>query len=213
MMRKESKKFYLVVKVFLFILFKMIYFFKSTGRKHIPKAGGCIIASNHLSHLDPIVLSLGSPRILSFLAKQDLFKGVFGKVITALNAFPVQRGKGDLKAIRISLDKLKRGNVLIVFPEGTRSVNGDIKKNAEAGVGLLAAKADVPVVPTFIMGSDKALPAQSKKVLFFTPISIHFAEPLTFHGLGLDPKDKKSYQIFSNKVLECIQELKNKNSL
>ncbi|MFH2138805.1 MAG: lysophospholipid acyltransferase family protein [Candidatus Omnitrophota bacterium] len=211
-MNKENILLYLSVRFILHGFYKICFFFKATGRKFVPKSGGCIIASNHLSYLDPMVLSIASPRILNFLAKRDLFKGFFGVMISALNAFPVERGKGDLKAIRTSLGKLKDGKALIVFPEGTRSTNGQIK-DAESGVGMLAAKSGVAVVPTYIIGTDLALPAKEKKFSLFIPISVHFAAPLSFDGLGLDPKNKNDYQIFADKVIESIRELKSKNCL
>ena len=205
-MPRESKIFYYFIRCILYILWKILYFFKARGRSFIPKTGGCIIASNHLSHLDPIVLALGSPRILSFLAKEELFVGIFGKLIAALNAFPLQRGKGDITAIRVSLDKLKRNQALIVFPEGTRSLTGELKK-AQLGVGMLAAKSGVPVVPTLIQGSNIALSAKDKKVRLFVPIKIYFGKPLTFTSLNLNPRNKQDYQVFADEVIKAIQAL------
>ena len=210
-MYKESKTFYIFIRCILFVIWKTFFFFKAKGRSFVPQDGGCVIASNHLSHLDPIVLALGSPRILSFLAKEELFVGIFGKLIAALNAFPLQRGKGDIKAIRVSLDKLKRQQTLIIFPEGTRSLTGELKQ-AQLGIGMIAAKSGVPVVPTLIEGSNKALPAHEKKIHLFVPIKIYFGKPLTFASLNLDPRNKDNYQIFADAVIAAIQELKDKIS-
>lgn len=186
----------------------MVFFFRTTGREYIPKQGGCIIASNHLSFLDPIVLSVASPRILSFMAKQELFRpGLFMKLITALNAFPLQRGRADLKAMRMAIEKLKNGETLIIFPEGTRSESG-IVQEGQMGVSMLAAKARVPVIPALIIGTDKAMPVHAKKVSLFKPVSVHFAAPLLFDTAKKGDELKAEYQRFSNAVIQSIKELR-----
>ncbi|MBU1088075.1 MAG: 1-acyl-sn-glycerol-3-phosphate acyltransferase [Candidatus Omnitrophica bacterium] len=206
-----KNSFYLFCRFMLFVNLKLLFFFKVKGRSFVPKHGGCIIASNHLSYLDPIVLSVASPRILSFMAKKELFSqhGKFFKwLITALNAFPLERGTADLKAIRFAINKLKAGHCLIVFPEGTRSSSGEVR-DPQAGVSMLAAKANVPVIPAFITGSDKALPAKSKKVVFFTPMSVSFGPALMFKP-DADKNDiKADYQMFSNQIIQQIRLLEN----
>ena len=190
----------------------MLFFFKSSGRKNLPKSGGCIIASNHLSYLDPIVLSIASPRIVSFMAKQELFKNpFFAKLISTLNAFPLERGSADLKSIRFAINKLKDEGTLIIFPEGTRSTSGQIKEG-QAGVSMLAAKANAPVVPTFIEGTDLALSAGSKKIKFFVPLSVHFGKPMYFKPLLSKDKLKEEYQQFSRDIIAEIQKLKSVKS-
>lgn len=206
-----GNSFYLFCRFMLFIILKIFFSFRVKGRSFVPPSGGCIIASNHLSYLDPIVLSVASPRILSFMAKKELFSEhgkIFKWLITALNAFPLERGTADLKAIRFAINKLKSGHCLIVFPEGTRGSSGAVK-NPQAGVSMLAAKADVPVVPAFIIGSDKALPAKSKKVTFFTPMSVKFGPPLIFKPDPSKNDIKADYQAFSNLVIEQIKLLEN----
>jgi len=141
------------------------------------------------------------------MAKKELFSqhGNFFKwLITALNAFPLERGTADLKAIRFAINKLKNGHCLIVFPEGTRSKSGEVK-DPQSGVSMLAAKANVPVIPAFITGSDKALPAESKKIAFFTPMSVRFGPALTFKPDPSRNDIKADYQIFSNQIIEQIR--------
>lgn len=185
---KKRNNFYIFCRFLLFISFKMLFFFKCSGRGNLPKKGGCIIASNHLSYLDPIVLSIASPRIVSFMSKQELFKNpFFAKLISALNAFPLERGSADLKSIRFAINKLKSEGTLIIFPEGSRSTSGQINEG-QAGVSMLAAKAKVPVIPTFIEGTDIALSAGSKKIKFFVPLSVHFGKAMNFKASL--PKDK-----------------------
>jgi 1-acyl-sn-glycerol-3-phosphate acyltransferase len=90
------------------------------------------------------VLSVACPRILSFMSKEELFRNkLFARLISALNAFPLHRGTADLKSIRFAINKLKEGDTLIIFPEGTRSTSGAVNEGHE-GVAMLAAKAGVP---------------------------------------------------------------------
>jgi len=205
---ETRNNFYIVCRFLLFILFKTLFFFKCSGRENLPKKGGCIIASNHLSHLDPIVLSIASPRMVSFMAKKELFENpFFGKLISALNAFPLERGSADLKSIRFAINKLKDEGTLIIFPEGTRSTNGQINAGL-SGVSMLAAKAKVPVVPTFIKGTDIALGAGTKKIRFFVPLSVHFGKPMCFSQRSSKDKLKEEYAQFSSDIIAEIQKLK-----
>jgi len=208
-----GNSFYLFCRFLLFIKLKLLFSFKVKGRGFVPPKGGCIIASNHLSYLDPIVLAVASPRVLSFMAKKELFSehGKFFKwIITALNAFPLERGTADLKAIRFAINKLKKGHCLIVFPEGTRGSSGELR-DPQSGVSMLAAKAKVPVIPAFITGSDKALPAKSKKISFFTPMSARFGPMLTFKRDTSRNDIKADYQMFSKQIVEQIRVLEDFN--
>ncbi len=209
---KNRYIFYKFCRFLLFITFKIFFFFKYSGAKNLPKTGGCIIASNHLSYLDPVVLSIASPRVLSFMSKQELFTNpIFGGLIRALNAFPLERGSADLKSIRFAINKLKSEGTLIIFPEGTRSTSGEISEG-QAGVSMLAAKSKMPVVPTFIKGTDIALSAGSKKIKFFVPLSVHFSKPMYFNSELPKDKIKEEYQNFSNAIIVQIQNLKSINS-
>ena len=210
---KKRNNFYIICRFLLFVAFKILFFFKSSGRENLPKTGGCIIASNHLSYLDPIVLSIASPRILTFMSKQELFKNpFFAKLISALNAFPLERGSADLKSIRFAINKLKDEGTLIIFPEGTRSTSGQIKEG-QSGVSMLAVKSKALVVPTYIEGTDIALSTGSKKIRFFVPLSVHFGKPMDFNpGSSSKEKLKEEYQQFSRDIIAEIQKLKNAKS-
>ncbi len=208
---REVRGFYVFCRFLLFLFFSSFFSFKVSGRKYLPKKGGCIIASNHLSNLDPIILSLASPRILSFMAKKELFAGnkVFAWLISSLNAFPVDREKADLKSVRQAIEKLKKqGRTMIVFPEGTRSRDGNIH-GAQPGLGLLAAKSGVPVVPALIIGTNDALPADTNKFQLFKKLEVRFGEPLVFEKTAADLEGKDRYLDFSQKALDSVKKLKN----
>jgi len=127
-----------------------------TGQDKIPAEDGLIIASNHIARADPFLLGSAVPRELWFMAKKELFKPfLLGRFISKVNAFPVDRFSFDIEVIKKSISFLKQGKALIMFPEGTRSKDGQIKEG-KIGVGMLAHKAGVPIVPAYIENTGKA---------------------------------------------------------
>lgn len=147
-----------------YLLLRIFCGFEIRGQEHVPLKGGFILAGNHKSYLDPVAFAAACPRALSFMARDSLFqRPVFGAFIRALQAFPLKRNAADLSAIKEAVRRLKTGRGLLVFPEGTRTPDGRMK-NAEAGVGFLARKAGVPVVPAYIEGSDVVMPRGSKGI-------------------------------------------------
>lgn len=128
------------------------------GRDHIPRKGGFILASNHLSNLDPMILGLASGRRLNYVAKEALFRNkFFGFVLRQVGAFPIKRDSLDIRAIKEALRRLKKNGGTVIFPEGTRKSRND-KTEIQPGIGFLAVKSGVPVVPALIKGSERVLP-------------------------------------------------------
>ncbi len=135
---------------------------KIYGKYHVPHTGGVLLVSNHQSYLDPILLAVGLDRTMSFLAKSELFKNpIFGGLIRRLNAFPVEQGAGDIGAVKESIARLQEGHLLNMFPEGSRTEDGEIQP-MEKGVALVIRRAKVPVVPVVIDGSFIAWPRKQK---------------------------------------------------
>lgn len=131
---------------------------KVYGVEHVPMTGGVLLLSNHLSFLDPACIGVQLRRPASYLAKSELFDvPVFGQVIPKLNAFPVRQGAGDIGAVRETIRRLKEGRVLTVFPEGARSLSGELQP-LQGGFTLIVRKAGVPIVPVGIDGSYQAWP-------------------------------------------------------
>ena len=193
----------------LTILFaKLLFRLEVRGREFVPSHGAFILASNHLSYLDPPMLGVASPRILHFMASASLFNDPgFGWVIRHLNAFPLRRDEQDPASIRLALQHLRQGRALVVFPEGGRSRTGQLGK-ARPGIGLLAAHAKVPVVPVYLSGTDKALPRQAR-IIRLHKISVHFGKPLFFKGRPSSKGDRRaSYQAFSEEVMASLCEIK-----
>lgn len=170
---------YSFLKPIAVFLFKLLFRLKVYGKEYVPKEGGFILASNHTSYLDPIVLGVACPRKLNFMAKEELFENpVFSWIISLLGAFPVKRDSADLSAIKEAMRRLKKGMALVLFPEGSRRFNGYIPE-PYAGIGFLSIKLNVPVVPVFIHGTDKALP-KNARFIRLNKISLRFGKKMFF---------------------------------
>ncbi|EGO64917.1 lysophospholipid acyltransferase family protein [Acetonema longum] len=162
--------------------FQIVFRWQVKGVENIPKNQGVIIAANHISLWDPPVIGCAVPGKVHFMAKQELFKiPVFGWIISRLNAFPVKRGTADRNAIREAINRLRQGNVLGIFPEGTRSKKGTLGAG-EPGVALIALKAGVPVVPTAVIGTNQVL--RNGKIL--PRFEVIFGKPIYFNETQRD---------------------------
>ena len=141
------------------LLLKLFFKIEAEGKEVFPANTPFILASNHFSNFDPPALSVCCPRQIGFLAKEELFKNkLFGACLRALGVIPLNREKAGLRTIRLCLERLKFGG-LLVFPQGTRGRSLD---NALSGVGFLCKKAEVPVVAARIYGTDKVFPKGAK---------------------------------------------------
>ncbi|AYC29376.1 lysophospholipid acyltransferase family protein [Paenisporosarcina cavernae] len=162
--------FYQVIKGTVWQLLNPMYRFDIEGLEHFPKEGGVLICANHISALDPPVVGITSPRPVHFMAKEELFHmPVLKWAIPKLNAFPVKRGMSDRDALRKAISLLKSGEVMGLFPEGTRSIDGKLGKGF-SGAGFFAMKGDAHVIPCAIIGPYK--PFKRLKVRYGKPIDL-----------------------------------------
>jgi 1-acyl-sn-glycerol-3-phosphate acyltransferase len=139
---------------------KLIFRLRASGKEHIPREGGFVLSANHLSNLDPWPLGLPMfpHRQIRFMAKAELFRWPLGPIIKAGGAFRVRRGEGDTGAIETAVQLAREGEVVAIFPEGTRREKG-IKKRRQArphtGAVRVALEAGVPLIPAAITGTDQ----------------------------------------------------------
>ena len=166
--------FYSLLKTFLFCLAKIFFRLKIIGKENIPLTGPVVIASNHISLLDPPIIGVASPRKVHFMAKQELFVPIIGPIFKILGAFPVRRGSADRNAIKHGIDLLNAAETLVVFPEGTRSKTGRLGQ-AQPGALMMAGKAHATIVPTIVSGTN--IRASGK---FWPQITVTFGKPLNF---------------------------------
>ena len=125
------------------------------GGEKIPRQGGLIVASNHISFWDPPLVGSAIPREVHFLAKLELFSTpILGPLIRGVNAIPIRRGAADMTGLARAMDVLKRGGTLLMFPEGSRMKDGELHP-ARPGVGMMAVSADVPIAPCYVSGSNQ----------------------------------------------------------
>ena len=156
--------------------------------KRMPTDGPLLVACNHLSNVDPLIFGGYAPGAMFCMAKRELFKiPPVAWVLGGCNCFPVDRGAPDRWALRTSLDILREGGRLLLFVEGTRAASPGMRR-AEAGIGFLARKSGVPVLPIAVWGSERALP-RNRRLPKRVPIEVAVGKvftPRTVSGRGAD---------------------------
>jgi 1-acyl-sn-glycerol-3-phosphate acyltransferase len=151
--------------------------FRVEGARHVPAAGPCVIAANHASYVDPIVLWMGSPRHVRFIVDREQYQRPLVHWVAArTGAIPVENDPRDLGSLRRALLALKEGAVLGIFPEGGRSADGSVKPG-KPGAALLALRTGAPLIPAGIVGAFKAY-SRHHRVPRPGPILVRFGEPL-----------------------------------
>jgi len=198
---------YFLIRWVSFVFFKLYLGFRVTGRKHVPAKGPFIIAANHSSYLDPLLITAAVHRTLSFMARENIFRcPVIGWIVKHAYAIPVKRHGRDMSAVKNALRVLKNGGALAIFPEGTRTKNKKLKP-AKAGVGFIVYKAKVPVVPVYIEGSFDAMP-RSIKTLKRYPVRVYIGKPVHFRKVYVRTQGKGVYQEIGNEIMQRIEVLK-----
>jgi 1-acyl-sn-glycerol-3-phosphate acyltransferase len=169
--------------------------------------GGVILAMNHQSYLDPPLAGITCDRAIYFLARRTLLDApLLGWLLPKLNVIPVNQESVDRGAIKALIRILKAGNGVLVFPEGSRTLDGQLQA-AEPGLGLVIAKTLAPVVPMRIFGAHEALPRGGGS-LCFVPITIVIGEPIFFSADDLSPPGKDLYWRLGERVMDAIASLR-----
>src|SRR3954454_23909598 len=179
----------------------LIYFrVARIGREHVPREGGVLLAPNHRSFLDPFVIGICIRRPAYVMAKQELFKPRWQAwVLNALGAFPVRRGGADEEAMETSRVLLERGEMVLVFPEGTRIRKGSLGR-PKRGVGRLALETGVPVVPIAVTGSETARRGWKIRP---AKVKIRLGRPLTFPRVE-NPSPRLAAEVTA-RIWPCVE--------
>lgn len=177
--RSLSKRFwYEFLRVLCRVLAVAVFRIRVFGREHVPASGGVLVVSNHQSHLDPILVGLACDRRLNYVARDTLFRfAPFAWLMMSLDAIPIHREGTGLGGLKESLRRLKDEEMLLIFPEGTRTRDGDVGP-MKSGFLALARRAKVPLLPIGLDGSYESWPRRN---LLPQPavIQIRFAAPLS----------------------------------
>ena len=205
---KDSPLFFYFIRFCVCVWLKIWLRLESHGSKNIPAEGGVLLASNHVSYLDPPVVACGfRHRVVRFMARDTLFKGrIGGWFMRGVLCVPIDRTRGDVGALRKGIQLLKSGEVMAVFPEGTRSPDGEMKE-AKGGMGFLIAKAGVPVVPVYVDGTYRAMPKGSNRI---KPgkVRVYYGSPIQPSELPVAEKGRDAYHAIGAFVMDRIARLK-----
>lgn len=190
--------FYKVARALVNTFLKIAFRIKVEGAENIPSEGALVVCSNHQSLCDPPMLAMCMPFELNFMAKEELFKNrLFGGLISALGAFPVKRGTGDIGALKIAIKVLGEGRRLVIFPEGARSPEGYMRKG-KAGAALIAVKARANILPVGVCGKYK----------LFSRIVVRIGKPIVLEEyFGTKVGAETLQDITDNKIMKTISEL------
>jgi 1-acyl-sn-glycerol-3-phosphate acyltransferase len=181
--------FYELSRLTVWLGFKIVFRIKGIDAHNVPKSGPVLLASNHESYLDPPTIGvLLHHRHLEFVARKSLFKGFFGHIISALNAIPLKDDSGDAGAIREVLRRLELGRAVLIFPEGSRTHDGELKE-FKRGIALLVKKARCPVVPVAIAGAYERWPTGGKCRFTGPRVRVKYGAPISYDELMKDGAD------------------------
>lgn len=180
---------------------------------NVPKGGPAILASNHMSFLDPPLVGAAARREINYLARESLFRfPVIGSLLKSVNAVPVDREGGGAAGLRAIFDRLMNGGAIILFPEGTRSTDGALHK-AKSGIGLTVIKSEAPVVPVRVFGTFEAM-SRRHSIPRPRKVAVRFGKALDFADLRIEAKScskqrlKEIYQEVADRIMAAIGELK-----
>jgi 1-acyl-sn-glycerol-3-phosphate acyltransferase len=185
---------------------RLFFRFRIIHRERMIQSGPVILAMNHQSYLDPPLAGTACDRAIYFLARRTLLNvPLLGGVLPKLNVIPVNQEGVDRSAIKAVIRILQAGNGVLVFPEGSRTLDGTLQA-AEPGIGLIIAKTLAPVVPMRIFGAHEALPRHGGRVRF-VPITLVIGEPISFSAADMELGGKDLYARLSDRVMKAIAAL------
>lgn len=175
---------------------------KIEGFANLPASGAVIVAANHLSFMDPLLVAVAIDRPVNFMAKAELFNHkIPSYLLTRVYAFPVKRGNADRHAIRYALQLMEDGKVLGIFPEGTRKKTGQVE-HTQAGAAMIALRSGAPILPVACIGTDKTIPCG-----WIWPLKIRIGEPISMLDYQGQKINSETMEKLSNEITRKINVL------
>jgi 1-acyl-sn-glycerol-3-phosphate acyltransferase len=192
----------------LIFAFNILFFrLEHFGADHTPRTGPVLLVANHASNLDPTTIACGLPRQVHFLAKEELFRGIFGKFLRKVNTHPINRSGVDRGALKLCVDLVRSGHMLLMFPEGTRTTDGELQP-AKAGAAMIATQAEALILPVYISGTMRAMP-RGAKFIHPAKVRVFVGKPFPFNeGIDAALPRREQYDALGKKMMEHIAELK-----
>jgi 1-acyl-sn-glycerol-3-phosphate acyltransferase len=179
-----------------------VVIFASFHRRNVPDAGGALLVCNHLSHFDVFVIGVPIKRPLNYVARSSLFVPILGPFMRSVGAFAIQREGMGAQGLKETLKRVRAGGMVLLFPEGTRSRDGDLAP-LKSGIAVLAARTSVPIVPAGLAGTFEAWP-RSELLPRCHPIRIHYGRPIAPAEIaGLDTDTVTA--LIRSRILEAQQ--------
>ena len=181
----------------------ILFRYRVVHPERMVEKGGVVLAVNHTSYLDPPLVGICSRRDVYFLARKTLLEWpILGPLFPSMNTIPVDRDGVAGMALRVVIQKIRRGNAVVLFPEGTRSRDGTLQL-ARPGIGLIVAKTLCPVLPLRIFGANRAFPLGGK-VLYATKITTVVGEAIHFLPGDVQPANRETYKRIGQRVMDAI---------
>ncbi len=198
--------YYRLSQIVIGLFFRTYFRHVTSGVENIPESRGAVIATNHVSVLDPILIGLDLPRPVYYMAKKSLHEiPLFGRLIRAYNAFPVNRRGSSRGALKMAREIVEKGNLLLIFPEGSRGNGGGLRR-FKPGIGKILTETGAPVVPGFIGGAAQVWPANR---WFPRPVKTKmiFGQPVNYNNFAAGENRRKRYQKVADDIQERVAEL------
>jgi 1-acyl-sn-glycerol-3-phosphate acyltransferase len=214
-----DSRFYTMVRAIIGWWARWYLRLKVVGREHVPPSGGLLVAGNHVSYLDIPMLGCALGRQADFMGKRELFHHpVIGLIYRRLGGFPIRRGGVTKEALSEAVRRLQAGRVVVIYPEGGINLTGELLP-PKPGLGLIVARAGVPVLPAYVTGTDAAMPRGS---WWIRPrrVTVRLGPPLWFQQMGSvslgeagenGEQEKAYYMEISRKVMDAIEQLRHES--
>ncbi len=178
---------------------RAIFGLRVIGAENLIHGKGCLLCANHTGLLDVIVIAVGIDRPVKYMAKKELFKvPVLKQLITALGAFPVDRGGADVGAIRKTVAMIEKGEIVGMFPQGTRHPHVDPRTtDVKNGAGMISYRAKCDVIPVYIK-------TKNSRTMLFKKTTVIFGEPIKYEELSFENGGTKEYKAASKLIFDRV---------